>query len=82
MRPLILTLVEPDSEHNALPLLQRLPEAFHHYLIVFEALDTLLANSPRARTVLESAFFGREIINILSQPLWQRYILIDSQSVA
>ena len=61
-----MTLVEPDSEHNALPLFQRLPEAFRHYLIVFEALDTLPASSLRVRRILENAFFGREIINIVS----------------
>jgi len=66
LEPRILTLVEPDSEHNALPLLARLPEAFRHYLIVFEALDAVLADSPRVKGILESAFFGREIINIVS----------------
>ena len=66
LRPRIMTLVEPDSEHNALPLLARLPEAFQHYLIVFEALDGVLTDSPRVKGILESAFFGREIINIIS----------------
>lgn len=66
VKPRIMTLIEPDSEHNALPLVKRLPEAFRHYLTVFEAIDTLLPNSPRVRSILENAFFGREILNVIS----------------
>ena len=66
LHPRLMTLIEPDTEHNALPLLNRLPEAFYHYLTVFEAIDALLPDSSRAKSILENAFFGREIVNVIS----------------
>jgi hypothetical protein len=65
LRPRILTLVEPDSEHHALPFLPRLSESFVHYLTVFDALASLLDGHGRERAVLERAFFGRELRNIV-----------------
>jgi hypothetical protein len=65
LRPAILTLAEPDVEHNALPLLPRLAESFVHYLTVFDALEALLPSQSAERVTLETAFFGREIRNIV-----------------
>jgi hypothetical protein len=64
LRPRVLTLVEPDVEHHALSFLPRLSESFVHYLTVFDALESLLSMHDRERTVLERAFFGRELRNI------------------
>lgn len=66
LNPRILTLIEPDSEHNALPFVARVGEAFHHYLAVFEALDAVLPTDSRERSVLENAFFGREVMNVVA----------------
>ena len=66
LKPRIMTLIEPDSEHNALPLAQRLPEAFRHYGAIFEALDSLLSDSSRVKRILENDFFGQEIINVIA----------------
>lgn len=65
LRPAILTLVEPDVEHNALPFLARIRESYRHYLAVFEALAAYLPADPRERGTIEHAFFGREIRNIV-----------------
>ena len=67
LRPDIVTLVEPDSDHNSasLPVLVR--EVIAHYLTVFDALGSLLRGSDSERQTLEEAFFGREILNILSK---------------
>jgi hypothetical protein len=65
-RPDVLTLVEPDSEHNRLPLNLLVRESLAHYLTAFDALATLLAPHPAERQALEQAYFGREILNILS----------------
>jgi hypothetical protein len=66
LRPRILTLIEPDAEHNALPFVQRVQEAYHHYLAVFEALETILPATSKEKSVLENAFFGREVINVIA----------------
>jgi hypothetical protein len=64
LRPRALVLVEPDVEHHALSFLPRLSESFVHYLTVFDALETLLGHV-RERGVIERAFFGRELRNIV-----------------
>jgi hypothetical protein len=66
LRPRRLTLVEPNAEHNALSFLPRVSESLVHYLTVFDALGTQLPEDSPERAVLERAFFGREILNIVS----------------
>jgi hypothetical protein len=66
LRPDVLTIVEPDAEHNALPLNLLARESIAHYLTVFDALATLLPGDEPERRTLEQAFFGREIRNIMS----------------
>jgi hypothetical protein len=65
LRPSALCLVEPDVEHNALPFAQRITESIVHYLTVFDALEASLPAHATERATLESAFFGREILNIV-----------------
>ena len=66
LNPKILTLIEPDSDHNALPFVARVQEAFRHYLAVFEALENVLPKESKERFVLENAFFGREVLNVIA----------------
>jgi hypothetical protein len=64
LEPRLLTLVEPDLEHNALPLLPRVRESMRLYLAVFELLEALLPPGLPERTIIEEEFFGREIRNV------------------
>lgn len=64
--PRILTLTEPDSEHNKFAFLPRLRESLRHYYTVFDVLDTLLPKTMQERLVMEQEFFGREIVNVIS----------------
>ncbi len=63
--PTALCLVEPDVEHNALPFGARITESIVHYLTVFDALESTLGEHAAERATLETAFFGREILNIV-----------------
>ena len=65
LNPAALCLVEPDVEHNALPFGPRVTESIIHYLTVFDALAATLDGHGAERATLESAFFGREILNIV-----------------
>jgi hypothetical protein len=65
LRPRVLTLVEPDVEHNDRTFPTRLCESFTHYLLVFDALAELLHQHPEQRAILEQSFFAREIHNIM-----------------
>lgn len=66
LRPQLLTLTEPDSEHNRLEFLPRLRESLRHYYTVFDVLDTLLPADMPERRVIEQEFFGREILNVVA----------------
>ena len=66
LRPSLLTLVEPDSDHNTADFVQRVRAAFGHYRAIFDALAALLPAHPEEREVIERAFFGREIHNIVA----------------
>ncbi|EJF09093.1 GRAS-like transcription factor [Pontibacter sp. BAB1700] len=66
LRPQLLTLTEPDSEHNRLDFLPRLRESLRHYHTVFDVLDTLLPADMPERRVIEQEFFGREILNVVA----------------
>ena len=63
--PALVTLTEPDADHDQLPLTARVREALAHYGAVFDALETLLAEGHPVRRVLEEGFFGREIVNVV-----------------
>ncbi|KYF98396.1 GRAS family protein [Sorangium sp. So ce296] len=65
LSPRVLTLVEPDVEHNALPFLPRLSEAIGHYYAVFQALEALLPPHIAARETIEQVFFGQEVMNVV-----------------
>lgn len=66
LNPRLVTLVEPDLEHNALGFLPRLRESLGHYATVFAALDTLLPRDLPERATIEREFFGREVLNVLA----------------
>jgi hypothetical protein len=72
LHPRLLMLVEPDAEHNGLPFVPRVREALAHYLTVFDALDVLLPADRPERTIIEQAFFGREMLNIIAGEGTQR----------
>ena len=63
--PELLTLVEPEADHNHRDLSRRLVGARRHYGLVFAILDEVLADDPTIRGALERGFFGREVANIL-----------------
>ncbi|MEZ4384126.1 MAG: GRAS family protein [Nannocystaceae bacterium] len=65
LRPDLLTLIEPEADHNHRDLRRRLAGAREHYGLVFAILDEVLADDPAIRGALERGFFGREVANIL-----------------
>ncbi|MES2299796.1 MAG: GRAS family protein [Pseudomonadota bacterium] len=72
LRPDLFVLVEPDSDHNNLSAGATIVEAMAHYMTVFQTLDHFLGDSAQLG-VIESAFFGREMHNILGHLDAQRY---------
>lgn len=72
MAPDLFTLVEPDANHNTLPPGPTIIESMAHYMTVFQALDRFLAETIELG-VIENAFFGREMHNILCNRDASRY---------
>ena len=66
INPQLLTIVEPDSNHNNLPFKERCHESLQHYLHIFNAFDHLFSRHLQERIILENEFFGRELVNILT----------------
>ncbi|MFZ6687197.1 GRAS family protein [Undibacterium sp. SXout11W] len=66
LNPNLLTLVEPDSNHNNLPFKEHCNEAFQHYSHIFNVFDYLFPRNLKERALLENEFFGRELVNILT----------------
>jgi hypothetical protein len=65
-KPALLTLIEPDADHNELPFAERVREARRHYGLVFDVLAHLFPHDPAERTTLERDFFGNEILNVVA----------------
>ncbi|MFZ6847749.1 GRAS family protein [Undibacterium sp. RuRC25W] len=66
LEPQLLTMVEPDSNHNLASFEERCYEAFQHYMHIFNAFEYLFPRHLKERAILENDFFGREIINIVT----------------
>lgn len=60
-------LCEPDSNHETSDYLARFENAWNHFSLVFEAIDSL-SEKRDLRTALKYHFFGREIEDILGSP--------------
>jgi hypothetical protein len=65
-KPALLTLIEPDANHNELAFADRLREARRHYGLVFDVFAHLFPHDPAERTTLERHFFGNEILNVVA----------------
>jgi len=63
--PDLLTLLEPDSDHNSLSFERTLLEVKRHYGAVFSVLDKFIEDAA-IRSTIKNLFFGREIFNILA----------------
>lgn len=70
--PDLFILVEPDSNHNTLAPAPTIMESMAHYMTVFHALDSVMPETPELG-VIENAFFGREMHNILCNHDAARY---------
>lgn len=72
LEPDLLTLVEPDSDHNNMSVSSTIIEAMAHYMTVFNALSEHLQDK-HILSIIEQSFFGREIKNILSHSDEKRF---------
>ena len=68
----LLTLIEPDTEHDNILFPARLRTALSHYGSTLHAIDNMIENTA-IRQIIEQGFFGREIENVLHHDDLERY---------
>ncbi|HZG88047.1 GRAS family protein [Paenibacillus sp.] len=66
LAPRIVTLSEPDTDHQTPNNLLRFDHSWHHFSSVFQLLDTLEMTPEENRAV--KIFFAREIEDIIASP--------------
>lgn len=66
MNPKILTVAEREGNHNHPLFLQRFVGAIDHYAAIFDSLEATLPPNSRERFDVETGWFGKEIIDIVS----------------
>lgn len=66
LRPRLMTLVEPDVEHNALPFSARVSASWYYYRGMFEVLQSYFPESMPERWAIEQAMLGHEIHNVVT----------------
>ncbi len=80
LNPLILTLIEPHSDHDTEDLTKRFHNSWHHFGNIFELIDESGIDISHKFTIKEK-FFGREIRDIFGVSDYfrcERHELYDS----
>lgn len=63
LRPAVVVMCEPDSDHQTSDALSRFVHCWEHFSLVFELIDSLDIPSEQKRAL--KVFFGREIEDII-----------------
>ncbi|OWM69161.1 hypothetical protein CDL15_Pgr025348 [Punica granatum] len=66
LSPKLVVVMEQDSNHNGLPLMERLTEALYSYAAMFDCLESTVPRTSVERLKLEKMMFGEEIKNIIA----------------
>lgn len=64
LRPRVLTLIEPNANHDTEVLTRRVHSCWEHFGTVFDLIDQS-EGSPLEKLALKEVFFGREVRDIL-----------------
>ncbi|KAJ7544387.1 hypothetical protein O6H91_09G076800 [Diphasiastrum complanatum] len=64
--PKAMVVVEQESNHNGVTLVERFVEALHYYSAMFDSMDSTLPQLSIERVTLEKHLFGQEIKNIVA----------------
>ncbi|KFK25966.1 hypothetical protein AALP_AA8G186200 [Arabis alpina] len=65
VKPVIITVVEQEANHNGVVFLERFNESLHYYSSLFDSLEdgVLLPSQDR---VMSEAYIGRQILNVVA----------------
>uniref|UniRef100_A0A1J3FTF9 DELLA protein n=1 Tax=Noccaea caerulescens TaxID=107243 RepID=A0A1J3FTF9_NOCCA len=65
VKPSIVTVVEPEANHNGAVFLNRFNEALHYYSSLFDSLEDGLI-LPSQDRVMSEVYLGRQILNVVA----------------
>nr|QDL88609.1 DOGAI isoform X1 [Cymbidium goeringii] len=66
LRPLIVTVVEQEANHNAGGFLERFTESLHYYSTMFDSLEEVAGGDGQQDQVMSEVFLGRQICNVVA----------------
>lgn len=66
LNPALFVIIEPYSEHTVSSLVQRFRNAWHHYGLTFQAIDSIDAPAEEKNNA-KRVFFGREILDVIRE---------------
>lgn len=66
LRPVVVTVLEADANHNVPSFMSRFVQALHYYCALFDSLETTLERTSMDRLRIESLRFGAEIRSIVA----------------
>ncbi|KAK4744449.1 hypothetical protein SAY87_010761 [Trapa incisa] len=66
LSPRVVTLVEQESNTNAVPFYPRFMETFRYYSAVFDSIDVALPRDHRERVRAEQHCLARDIVNLIA----------------
>lgn len=66
LSPKVVTLVEQESNTNAVPFFPRFLETLNYYNAIFESIDVTLPRDHKERINVEQHCLAREIVNIIA----------------
>lgn len=66
LHPKVVTLVEQESNTNAVPFFPRFLETLYYYNAIFESIDATLPRDHKERINVEQHCLAREVVNIVA----------------
>jgi hypothetical protein len=66
LNPALFMIIEPYSDHTIQNLVQRFRNAWQHYGLTFQAIDSIEAEETEKKNA-KQVFFGREILDVIRE---------------
>uniref|UniRef100_A0A0C9QU48 TSA: Wollemia nobilis Ref_Wollemi_Transcript_9651_2476 transcribed RNA sequence n=1 Tax=Wollemia nobilis TaxID=56998 RepID=A0A0C9QU48_9CONI len=66
LKPKIVTIVEQEANHNALPFIDRFTQALHYYSTMFDSLEACNLPPHSTEKLLAELYIQKEICNIVA----------------
>ncbi|KAL2236595.1 UNVERIFIED_CONTAM: Scarecrow-like protein 11 [Sesamum indicum] len=73
LKPTLMVVTEVEANHNSPSFVDRFMEAFLFYSAFFDCLEDCMDRNNKHRTILESTYLGKGILNIVADDGQERF---------